>query len=380
MALLRSALIVAIAALLPRPGLGQGTALQAFDTIYTIDGHEAVLEEVPLILPAPDGSIVVPQTFSRMLRRFSPDGQELEELGRPGSGPGEFSAINVVGWKADSLWAFDGPQNRYTLFGNRGEGAVNTFRSRGAKAPPGSSLPSSALVSPQVLQEDGSVIGKFVIPSWPDGKGRRTQPVALIDPEGTVIRLVTTLPGDKGEWFEEGQYRGWAADPFEYEWFTAASPGGEWYVVASPSESVEDGFFLIQVLVFDPAGDLTRSHELRVRGIKVSRAEKRRIFERRARLHPPSAWNAAIESMEQSSNDHYPPILAMSVDSEGVVWIQYRASVGMTRLTSVNPEGDEQSYDIPIEFTFRAAEADRIWLVSRDQYDVTSILALRVFK
>jgi hypothetical protein len=337
-----------------------------------------VLEGVPIILPSPDGSIAVPQSQSKIIRRFDAGGHELDPIGRPGSGPGEFSAVVSVGWKSDSLWAFDGPQNRFSTFGEMGEGGVNTFASHGAKAPPGSSFPSSALVLPAILHEDGSRIGELIMPSWPDGERRRESPIVLIDPAGVVQRVVALLPGDKGEWFSAGEYRGWAADPFEHEWRTASSPDGETFVVAAPSLSKDREGFGVLVRWVDSSGSVVRTRELPVPAVVVPREEKNRVLEYKARRHPPPAQRAALARLRETANEHYPPVLGLSVDSQDVVWIQWQSSPGSTRVTRLDPTDRSASYGVPPGFTLKAAEGGTLWFVFRDDLDVDHILAVRI--
>jgi hypothetical protein len=56
------------------------------------------------------------------VRFFGLDGAPLSTFGRPGEGPGEFQSLAFVGLHADSLWLFDGRQQRITVLDPRSSG------------------------------------------------------------------------------------------------------------------------------------------------------------------------------------------------------------------------------------------------------------------
>ena len=68
------------------------------------------------------GGVVVADAGNARLLLISPDGVVTDSLGRPGSGPGEFDYIHKVRAIGDTVVAYDGVQNRVTLWvpGTRG--------------------------------------------------------------------------------------------------------------------------------------------------------------------------------------------------------------------------------------------------------------------
>src|SRR5262249_16093968 len=54
------------------------------------------------------GRIAVMQVKDQQIRVFGPTGADQGRFGRRGEGPGEFLGLFEIGWRGDSLWAFDG--------------------------------------------------------------------------------------------------------------------------------------------------------------------------------------------------------------------------------------------------------------------------------
>ena len=63
-----------------------------------------------------DGAVVVANGATRQLRVFGPAGEHRRDIGRDGSGPGEFRNLAWTGRRGDTLVVTDGANNRITEF------------------------------------------------------------------------------------------------------------------------------------------------------------------------------------------------------------------------------------------------------------------------
>jgi hypothetical protein len=141
-----------------------------------IDGYKADLVQITGVAVANDGTIALNQTQDHGVRFFGPDGSDLGLFGREGTGPGEVALLVSAGWLADTLWAFDMQQRRYTLI------AKNTSFLRN-QIPPG----EVSLVS-----DDGGTVTYRV--NWWYGLYPDSQMLATI-----------VLPSAQGSGLEEGE-------------------------------------------------------------------------------------------------------------------------------------------------------------------------------
>jgi hypothetical protein len=66
------------------------------------------------------GRIYIGDGSDRTIKVFAPDGTERDAIGRAGGGPGEFTTLLATGMLGDSVFAWDGPANRLTMFGPDG--------------------------------------------------------------------------------------------------------------------------------------------------------------------------------------------------------------------------------------------------------------------
>lgn len=89
----------------------------------------------------PTAAYVIADESDKALKRFTAAGTEAAPVGRPGSGPGEFTALLGGGALGDSLYAYDFNGTRLTVFSPAGA-YVRSF----SVAQPGTPMPSSVRV------------------------------------------------------------------------------------------------------------------------------------------------------------------------------------------------------------------------------------------
>lgn len=354
------------------------SGLIEFDTIYRLDGYDEVLERISFVLPGPDGTIVVPQRHSGTLRRFTLGGQELGSLGGDGSGPGEFQNPLKAGLKGDSLWVYDGLNQRYTVYGARGEGGLETYRFPGVKSPPGSSLPSSARLTPELLREDGSVLGSPLSPSWPREPPAGGRHILLVDPQGVAVRLVTSLPDIDGVRDEHASGYHLFRDPFASNPLTAASPNGHWFAtVVSDTRKKEDAFD-VQIQLFQIEGMAAFSTVLDLDGVRIADEVRTEALQQRSQAYPPGVRPKYLRVMKEEGASFYPPVLSLAVESTGVIWLQVRVSAEATRLLRIRGDSRSPTSIVPVGFRLMAAESGRVWMVENDPFGVPSVIALNM--
>lgn len=94
--------------------------------------------------------IFVLDALAREIRVFGLDGRHLRSFGRAGDGPGEFQyADAIVATEEGSVWVFDPPRLRLSLFGPTGE-----YQSSVTGQPGPISFPSPSVIAP-----DGDLFG-----------------------------------------------------------------------------------------------------------------------------------------------------------------------------------------------------------------------------
>lgn len=67
------------------------------------------------------GEYVIGDRSDKQIKRFSASGNQLESVGKQGAGPGEFIAVLASGQLGDSVFGWDMPSDRLTIFTPDGE-------------------------------------------------------------------------------------------------------------------------------------------------------------------------------------------------------------------------------------------------------------------
>lgn len=80
----------------------------------------SVLARPLSIAVSSDGSFVIPDRSDRDIKIYRADGTQVRRVGRPGPGPGEFSAITSGGVFRDSVYGFDVVTEQLYVFGRDG--------------------------------------------------------------------------------------------------------------------------------------------------------------------------------------------------------------------------------------------------------------------
>ena len=141
-----------------------------------------------------DGNIYALEAMASEIRVFDPHGNLLHRIGRRGGGPGEFENIPRFGVKGDTLWSYESPAGRITLFDRQGR-IISTGRTTGASVPVRT---GTGYVTPVSMRDDGLFVGWFTRIA-----SRRGDPVSapadgvpriVFDASGAVVDTMGTLP------------------------------------------------------------------------------------------------------------------------------------------------------------------------------------------
>jgi hypothetical protein len=104
-----------------------------------------------------DAFVFVRQRGEQEIRVFGFDGRHRRNIGRRGSGPGEFVGLEVIGVLGDTLWAIDGDVRRITLFRLDGS-VIATIAVTGLSTSTGADR-GRYFPYPKTMTGNGSVLG-----------------------------------------------------------------------------------------------------------------------------------------------------------------------------------------------------------------------------
>lgn len=247
-----------------------------------------------------DGSFVVADDSSDEIRIFSPTGEYRKTLGRNGSGPGEFQRLDqVLAPNGDSILAYDFWGSRVTVFDPEGEMARIV------------SLDGSQRSRPLFPLGDNGYVGKSTdFAGFGDELGLRRwrHPIVRVDPQGSVVDTLTTIPGAESVVFSQGDARAlWGKNGH------LAVRGDEIYLGTADS---------VEYKVFAPDGHLQRI--VRIPGYDLSLSGSQIEREREAyfpdSLPPNPVFREVMDA--QPNRDHRPGYEDMVIDESGNVWVK----------------------------------------------------------
>ena len=149
----------------PTPTTTATAPLATLDRVQRIadtPGDTMPLTSATLVLPLASGGILVADTASRRVRRFTREGLAIATIGMPGVGPGQFQSLGALGAVADTVFVWDLELSRLSAFDTTG---VLIFTRR-AEPQPGA-LPADAA---------WAGTGAWLLLDVPDAAGASGQP------------------------------------------------------------------------------------------------------------------------------------------------------------------------------------------------------------
>ena len=342
------------------------------DLTRPVAGTPHLFYRVSDLTMLPDGSVIVAEMGSGLVRRFSGGGELLAESGGEGDGPGEYRQLSTIHqYRSDSLVAFDSWLGRATVL----DSDLEVARTIQFPAPYAGEL---------AVLDDGTFVVQFLFPSVMEYEGngginRTPVPVLRYSAEGEVRDTLLVLPGYEELMIPSRSGVGWSSTRllFPKRSFMAAS-GSEIFAATSDSMSFDmlspDGLLLRRIEV--PTWDLSISREM-IEGEKYAfvpedaSPEVLRRVEERFAMQPVPKSRPAFE--------------AVLVDERGYVWLAktkgrsnyYEA----TRWEVFAPTGEWLGAVVtPARFIVHEFGAEYVLGVWLDDLDVEHVQVLRVFR
>jgi hypothetical protein len=317
------------------------------------DGPGPFFHRITTAIQLDDRTIVVGDAGSNRLFYFTDEGEPIAEVGREGSGPGEFRSIRQL-WKVDSghLLVYDGLLRRLSAFDGRG-GFIETHA-------------TSATSTPFGRLSDGSIIGTEQ--DWnPSEMGSIRDPLRVLRfaPDGEILDTLAVVPGDQ-------EYRARADGmvlnlelPFGKKQSLVARDS---VIVAGAGDSYEIAVYqvgrgLVRLLrrPNEELGITDEDMALYREGILggISRPDLRRTWERILAEAPVPETRPAYSAIE--------------IDALGNLWVQDYGFSGSaaTTWTVFTPEGRWLGeVEFPSNLRVTEIGADYVLGVHRNDYDV----------
>ena len=148
-----------------------------------------------------DGSIVVGDAGTNSIRFFDANGQLIRSVGRLGSGPGEFRAMQSLRRQGDSIDVFDRRLGRMTVFDRSGT-VVHTLQLQRPLYVAMHRLTSDRWLA---AEEEGFYGGRFREDATP-GLHRFPSAAVLVDAAGALVDTVGVFPGAETAYYRlDGQ-------------------------------------------------------------------------------------------------------------------------------------------------------------------------------
>lgn len=341
-----------------------------------IDGQTELLVPIRGLL-VNDSLVVVGQPQSFNVRFFDHDGKPIGTFGREGSGPGEFSRIETMGWRADTIWVFDVIQQRISYISADGELLRTESMPRGLRAADQvAEPPLGGLAIPVGLGPDQISYVSFALPLGP------AQPPPFDDSllisrmlsDGTLDRFVSQAPRGR---VSVTTATGSASLPFPVRGFVAVSPTAERFVEAfAPLEGTDGG--IVKVAMRDGDGVQLWAHGFPVALVPLPKeVADSAVAARLEELQDPDLRRAFRDEYQPPA--HYPPIEDLVLGSDGTLWIVGVADRGFRHHLAVDSSGGLIGRVlVPRDGRVRAGNRGSIWVIEHDEFNVESLVRYSV--
>lgn len=285
------------------------------------DGSPGELGEIIGVVANDDGMVAVLQAGPVSLHLFSGDGTHLRQIGRSGSGPGEYGA-GIVGIHRDTLVVQDPSNSRMTVFLTDGT-LIGSY-------------PTTCCAYQRTLAVDDR--GRAAIP-WPVGENRRTT-FHLTDLAGAV-RDTIVVPA-------EPERRLWRVPAGRFEMTLPIPLQGEQVARIRP-----DGLLLHGVtdryrfVLSSDGADTVRIIESAAPAVALSAAEKDSVMNAALRWAEDSA---AFRTVVRSDDipDHWPPWTQAAVDGRNRLWVGLPGSLGPVSMLQVFDQEGRLLGNVPV--------------------------------
>jgi hypothetical protein len=396
--------LVAISCLLPGPVTGQEPVdlrtlnLPRWDLVEefrlgSVDGEHDAFVRPWGVKRDNRGRLYVLDGGLPALRVFEPTGSFVHQIGRPGEGPGEYTAPVSFGFLGDTVWVVDGTSRRVAFFTMEGEvlGDLALDPERpGVERP----LPFN------VLGDDDFVI---VIPPGPDrffrghGVGRVIfeQRIVRRNRTGSRADTMVTYSVEPGFMITQADADGFTVIPYRP---IAQLPLLSFYgerdeiteIDRTPATRADEGEF--RVTIRRPDGTMVAERRFRYRPVPISGTVKDSIREELGSRFNVNGDPQATRKYIGIALDHLalpdylPPVSGgIAVGEDGTRWIPRESLPGVTPTTYLVTDASLS----PIAMVMLPPNAlqltgwitrESLWVVEKDELDVQYLIRYRIIR
>lgn len=279
-------------------------------SIGSVGGEASTLfDRISSVVLLPSGEVAVLDEGAGEIRLFDAEGRPDRVFGRSGQGPGEFQGLAFVGMSGDSLWVFDGRQQRLTIW----DPVTGGFRVAGVGM-------DNAAHGPAGLTSDGTVIlvanmgfSEALAAEARDGLQRFSAGYVRVGSGGDIRDTILVTDGSE---------RILVVDPPTIEMVRPLLARSVSHAVRG-SELIQGTQADYEFGVYSADGSLTRLVRRSDVDVAVDEASYRAAVEERVLAAPEPARPGLRRLYEESPRPaDRPAYSTFLVDSQGVLWVQ----------------------------------------------------------
>jgi hypothetical protein len=348
-----------------------------------IDGYVEDLVPIHWLGIAQDGRIVITQRQDHKLRFFDASGNLLGSFGREGKGPAEFPYVQEAGWVDNSVWVSDGSKRNTIVSLDRK--LVQVADLPMIKANPSLSRQVPRLFAhaiPRAIYKDRTML-VVAQPAAPQPNADPEIWLLRIAPDGIVQKIVArVLTSQKGR-VQVKSSRTVASYrvPFYPEpVYKVASDGSAIAIVTPRVSEKSDNFFRVTLISAD--GDTTFSREYAYKPVPIPKQafdSAVRVMVAKGAAYGVRPEPHVLNQLRQRVPGDLPPVVSLFVSSDGRVWLALQSKKSPRTWLILGPKGEQiGSVAVPANITLLEARGFTAWGIERDEYDVDSIVRLRL--
>jgi hypothetical protein len=327
------------------------------------------------------GNVYLVETAAREVRVYSPTGELLHRLGRPGDGPGEFaSPPTSIGTRGDTVWVGDRRPGRITMFDPRGPvlATVSLPRSISLEGLPDEVIPihGSGVIGTDGLIYVGGWSAVVVLESNRAPPDSMDFPIVRFDRMGTIVdtagvERLYLVPGRTGGGDPTGPVRSFRQTDL------ALDPG-------PPSDTP------LRSRLVDALIEVDRSVTAGVPGaatFTVTRIDLSNdtVYHRRFRYSPRAFTTSFVDELSLARPGipfppHQPPVTEMQTGPDGTVYLRGETdTASRPRWIVLAPDGSPLGrVTLPPGTSIRWVGGRSLYTVETDDLDVPWLVRYRL--
>lgn len=334
-----------------------------------LDGPGALADAFHVTI-GPGEEILVAQSTANEIAVFGANGDFGHTIGRSGQGPGEFSQLGRIGWLGDTLWTLDVVGRRVHLWDRSLEYVRTT--SLVAQDPPS----GAGAVFPGPPLADGTFLG---IPVMVDD--RDDVPVLRLSESG-VIEGVLVHASNWGRTFQvelgtEPFPTATVANPWADFPLWLNSADGQSIVLVQRRVAADATEGAIRIVRVNLDGDTIVDQPLTYRPEPVDQRSADGVIRRMA-VGLAESRSLPTAQVERAIRDALTPprfspaVRELVVGRDGTIWLNWGSAVADSVDWQMLDEaaGHVGRVRLPADFDLHGGEVDRVWGVSRGEFDV----------